>query len=121
MATGKLNSAYSIGGPNLLIKILKPEVFPGLQVNHIIDVNFGGFEDLINAIGCVYTDVDHRYYNNTVLDRLLEHRHPAGYQKMCGTDAPGVRALPAHRLGHRPQRAPAGLPALGQGPVRCWT
>ena len=63
--------------PNLLIKTLQQQVFPGLKVNHIVDVNFGGFEDLVDAIGCVYTDVDHRYYNNTALHRLLEHRHPA--------------------------------------------
>ena len=42
-------------------------MFPGLQVNHIVDVNFGGLQDLVDAIGCVYTDVDHRYYNNTAL------------------------------------------------------
>ena len=74
----KINSAYSAGGPNLLIKMLRQQVFPGLHVNHIVDVNFGGFEDLVNAIGCVYADVDHRYYNNSALGRrLLEHQHPA--------------------------------------------
>src|SRR5437588_1892976 len=64
---GKLNSAYSVGGPNLLVKVIQQNVFPDLQVNHIIDINFGGFQDLVNAIGCVYTDVDHRYYNNTAV------------------------------------------------------
>ena len=29
----KLNAAYTDGGPNLLIKTLKQQVFPGLQVN----------------------------------------------------------------------------------------
>src|SRR5207245_1543336 len=58
--TQKLNAAYSIGGPNLLLRVLRQQVFRGLRVNHIIDVNFGGFQALVNAIGCVYTDVDHR-------------------------------------------------------------
>ena len=62
-------------------------VFPGLQVNHIIDVNFGGFADLVNAIGCVYTDVDHRYYNNTALTDYSSIDIQPGYQKLCGTDA----------------------------------
>ena len=69
VGTPRSTSAYSVGGPNLLIKMLRQQVFPGLQVNHIVDINFGGFEDLVNAIGCVYTDVDHRYYNNSAPGR----------------------------------------------------
>src|SRR5262249_39306185 len=61
IVTDKLNAAYFYGGPNLLIKVLQQQVFPGLKVNHVVDVGFGGFEKMINAIGCVYTDVDHRY------------------------------------------------------------
>ncbi len=84
VGTGKLNSAYSVGGPNLLVKVLKTQVFPDLQVNHIVDINFGGFVDLVNAIGCVYTDVDHRYYNNTALTDYSSINIQPGYQKLCG-------------------------------------
>jgi LCP family protein required for cell wall assembly len=87
---GKLNSAYSIGGgPKALIKTLKSQVFPGLQVNHVIDVNFGGFEKLINAIGCVYADADHRYFNVSALgvNNYSSIDVQPGYQKMCGTEA----------------------------------
>jgi LCP family protein required for cell wall assembly len=87
LATAKLNSTYSVGGPNLLVKVLKDQVFPNLQVNHIVDVNFGGFQALVNAIGCVYTDVDHRYYNNTALTNYSSIDIQSGYQKLCGTDA----------------------------------
>jgi LCP family protein required for cell wall assembly len=83
----KLNAAYSIGGPNLLIKVLRQQVFPDLHVNHIVDVNFGGFEALVNAIGCVYTDVDHRYYNNTAVTNYSSIDLQPGYQKLCGPDA----------------------------------
>jgi LCP family protein required for cell wall assembly len=83
----KLNAAYSIGGPNLLLRTLKTQVFPGLVVDHIIDINFGGFADLVNAIGCVYTDVDHRYYNNTAYTGYSSIDIQPGYQKLCGTDA----------------------------------
>jgi LCP family protein required for cell wall assembly len=84
---GKLNAAYSIGGPNLLVEILRAQVFPGLTVNHIIDVNFGGFEALVNALGCVYVDVDHRYYNNTAYTDYSSINLQPGYQKLCGSDA----------------------------------
>jgi LCP family protein required for cell wall assembly len=85
--TAKLNAAYFYGGPNLLIKILQQQVFPGLNVNHVVDVGFGGFEQMINAIGCVYTDVDHRYYNNTAVTDYSSIDIQPGYQKLCGAQA----------------------------------
>jgi polyisoprenyl-teichoic acid--peptidoglycan teichoic acid transferase len=85
--TGRINEAYSIGGPNLLIRILRHEVFRGLDVNHIVDINFGGFRALVNAIGCVYSDVDHRYYNNTALTNYSSINIQPGYQKLCGSKA----------------------------------
>src|SRR5947209_7721037 len=87
LVTSKINATYSVGGPNLLIKVLRQQVFPGLQINHIIDVNFGGFEALVNAIGCVYTDVDHRYYNNTQFTNYSSIDIQPGCQRLCGTDA----------------------------------
>jgi polyisoprenyl-teichoic acid--peptidoglycan teichoic acid transferase len=86
-ATAKLNAAYFFGGPGLLIKILQQQVFPGLKVNHVIDVGFGGFEQMINAIGCVYADVDHRYYNNTAVTDYSSIDLQPGYQKLCGAQA----------------------------------
>ncbi len=85
--SSKINATYSVGGPNLLVKVLRHQVFPGLQINHIVDVNFGGFEALVNAIGCVYTDVDHRYYNNTVYTNYSSINLQPGYEKLCGADA----------------------------------
>jgi LCP family protein required for cell wall assembly len=85
--TGKVNAAYSLGGPNLVIKTLQQNVFPELEVNHIVDINFAGFVDLVNAIGCVYTQVDHRYYNNTALTNYSSIDVEPGYQKLCGTQA----------------------------------
>ena len=87
VVTGKLNAAYFYGGPGLLIKILQEQVFQGLKVNHVVDVGFGGFEQMINAIGCVYTDVDHRYYNNTAVTDYSSIDLQPGYQKLCGADA----------------------------------
>jgi LCP family protein required for cell wall assembly len=98
--TDKINSAYSIGGPNLLIKVIRQQVFPGLHVNHIIDVNFGGFSDLVDAIGCVYTDVDHRYYNNTAYTGYSSIDIQPGYQKLCGDNQSVKGALAFVRFRH---------------------
>ena len=86
-APSKLNAAYSLGGTPLLIKTLQNDVFPGLVVNHVVDINFGGFEKLVDAIGCVYGDVDHRYYNNTALTDYSSIDVQPGYQKLCDTNA----------------------------------
>jgi LCP family protein required for cell wall assembly len=83
----KLNAAYSFGGVRLLINTLKQQVFPGIEINHVLDVNFGAFVGLVNAIGCVYTDVDHRYYNDTALTNYSSIDVQPGYQKLCGTEA----------------------------------
>ncbi len=85
--TWRLNEAYSMGGPNLLLRTIKANVFPQLGVSHILDVNFGGFRGLVNAIGCVYADVDHRYYNNTAVSNYASISIQPGYQKLCGADA----------------------------------
>jgi len=87
ITTQKINAAYSIGGPNLLLHVLRSQVFAGLHVNHIIDVNFSGFEALVDAIGCVYADVDHRYYNNTAYTNYSSIDLQPGYQKLCDADA----------------------------------
>jgi LCP family protein required for cell wall assembly len=85
--TRRLNQAYSLGGPNLLLRTIRANVFPQLNVSHIVDVNFGGFKALVDAIGCVYTDVDHRYYNNTAVSNYSSIDIQPGYQKLCGADA----------------------------------
>ena len=57
----------------------------GLSVNHVINVNFRGFWRAVNAVGCVYADIDRRYYND-----LAEYTYinlQPGYQRLCGTHA----------------------------------
>ncbi|MDQ6774779.1 MAG: LCP family protein [Actinomycetota bacterium] len=85
--TAKVNAAYSLGGPNLVVKTLQQNILPGLEVNHIVDINFAGFVDLVNAMGCVYTQVDRRYYNNGAITGYSSIDVEPGYQKLCGTDA----------------------------------
>jgi polyisoprenyl-teichoic acid--peptidoglycan teichoic acid transferase len=89
----KLNAAYGAGGPGVLLRVLRTQVFPGLKVNHIIDFNFQGFADLVNGLGCVYGDVDHRYLNvngtgnaNAPTD-YSSIDVQAGYQQLCGPQA----------------------------------
>ncbi len=73
----------------LLIKTLKEDVFPGIKINQLLLVDFSSFANLINAIGCVYAQVDHRYYNHSIgfADQTTDYSSidiQPGYQKMCG-------------------------------------
>ncbi len=83
----KLNAAYSIGGTRLLLKTVKQVT--GLPINHVINVDFRGFRDAVNEIGCVYTDVDRRYFNDNSnpADQYATIDIDPGYQKLCGKDA----------------------------------
>src|ERR1039457_2842747 len=60
--TDKFNSTYSLGGDDLVERVAEATL-PGVTINHVIDFNFASFLQLIDAIGCVYVDVDHRYLN----------------------------------------------------------
>jgi LCP family protein required for cell wall assembly len=99
----KINSAYSEGSYSLLIKTIRQNVFPDLKITHIVDTNFRGFSDLVDAIGCVYTDVDHRYYNVSAPDLANNFSSidiQPGYQRLCGHDQAVNGALPFVRFRH---------------------
>ena len=83
----KLNAAYSIGGPKLTLRTVKR--LTGLTVNHVINVDFKGFRSGVDAIGCVYVDIDRTYFNNNVgvAQPYAEIDVKQGYQKLCGKDA----------------------------------
>ena len=61
------------------------------DINHVVNVNFTGFADAVNAIGCVYVDVDHHYFHSNAglapAEQYAEIDIPAGYQRMCGLNA----------------------------------
>jgi LCP family protein required for cell wall assembly len=85
--TDKLNAAYSYGGPRLLLSTVKR--ITGLRINHVINVDFRGFKEAVDQIGCVYTDVDRKYFNDNSNpnDQYATIKVFAGYQKLCGKDA----------------------------------
>jgi polyisoprenyl-teichoic acid--peptidoglycan teichoic acid transferase len=85
----KINASYSIGGAKLAVKTVKQVL--GVPINHVIDINFTGFKALVNYLGCIYTQVDRRYYHSNVGlppgDTYDEINIQPGYQKLCGSDA----------------------------------
>ncbi|MCW1960272.1 MAG: LCP family protein [Mycobacterium sp.] len=49
--TTKLNSAYSLGGPKCLVKVIQK--ISGLAINRFMAVDFTGFERMVDAVGGV--------------------------------------------------------------------
>ena len=74
----------------LAAETIEREVFPELkgQLNGIIDVNFSGFIKVVDALGCAYVNVDHRYIGGGALgeDFSAINLQP-GYQKLCYNNA----------------------------------
>jgi LCP family protein required for cell wall assembly len=82
----RINEAYHDGGPKLTVRTVRHLL--GIDIHHVVNINFGGFARAVNRLGCVYADIDRRYFN--------DHGGPGGYatidlkpgyQKLCGQDA----------------------------------
>jgi polyisoprenyl-teichoic acid--peptidoglycan teichoic acid transferase len=87
--TGKFNEAYSYGGPKLALQVVKE--LTGLPINHVVNVDYLGFVRAVDAIDCVYVDVDRRYYHSNVglpaSQQYAEINVQPGYQLLCGKKA----------------------------------
>ena len=55
--TQKINAAYVFGGPDLLVKTVQD--LTGVPVHHYVEIDFGGFARLVEAIGGVTLHFDH--------------------------------------------------------------
>jgi polyisoprenyl-teichoic acid--peptidoglycan teichoic acid transferase len=86
----KLNAAFAYGEDRLTLRTVRNLL--KIPIHHYARVTFWGFRGAVDRLGCVYVDVDHRYFN--------DNRPPAGggppysaidvgagYQKLCGEDA----------------------------------
>ncbi|MGW5726956.1 LCP family protein [Nocardia beijingensis] len=78
----KLNAAFAIGGPALLVQTV--EVATGLRIDHYAQIGFGGFASVVDTLGgidvCVPKPID---------DPLAGIDLPAGCQRLNGPQALG--------------------------------
>jgi LCP family protein required for cell wall assembly len=89
IGTGKFNEAFAYGGPKLTLQVVKE--MTGLPINHVVNVDYLGFVRAVDAIGCVYVDVDRRYYHSNAglppSEQYSEINIKPGYQLLCGKKA----------------------------------
>jgi len=76
----KINAAYAIGGPELMINTVKN--YLGIEINHLIEVNLNNFPDLIDALGgvtvstgCVVSRINGGFKNGGFTLRLKPGKH----------------------------------------------
>ena len=67
----KINAAYALGGPSLAIETV--ESYLGIKVNHLVEVNFENFPQLIDSLGGV------TYKGGCVISRINGGSRNGGY------------------------------------------
>jgi len=86
----KLNAAFSIGEDALTLRTIRSLL--GIPIHHYVRVTFWGFREAVDRLGCVYADVDRKYFNDNRPPfggggAYAAIDVPAGYQKLCGQRA----------------------------------
>jgi len=76
----KINAAYALGGPSLAIKTV--ESYLGIKINHLVEVNFENFPQLIDSLGgitykggCVVSEINGGTRNGGYTLRLKAGEH----------------------------------------------
>ena len=69
--TGKINSAYAFGGAPLMIETVEQFLGNGLEINHIVEVNFDDFPEFIDALGGIDIKLDNCVRSNSFGGRRL--------------------------------------------------
>jgi polyisoprenyl-teichoic acid--peptidoglycan teichoic acid transferase len=94
IGNAKINAAYQAGGPALAIKTIHD--YTGIPINHVVIVDFNGFEQLIDAEGGITINVpenilsnrfDCPYSTQTGCDEWKGWRFHKGVQHMTGHEA----------------------------------
>jgi LCP family protein required for cell wall assembly len=78
--TSKINAAFALGGPKLLVQTI--EQATGLRIDHYAEINFAGFADMVDAVGGVEMDIPQKMHD-TVTGATIKK----GHQTLDGAQA----------------------------------
>jgi LCP family protein required for cell wall assembly len=82
----RINAAYSNCGTLGSVETVR--ALTGLPINYFVTVNFRGFTDLVNNLGGVWVDVDHRYLcDPSTCPGVSKINLLPGYQRLNATNA----------------------------------
>jgi LCP family protein required for cell wall assembly len=86
--TDRINAAYSECGSTGSFETIR--ALTHMPINYLITVNFRGFRQVVDQLGGVWIDVDHRLFNvnqHTIGTDYANIDLHAGYQKLSGQQA----------------------------------
>ncbi len=112
----KINTAYAFGGPQLLVKTVEQNT--GLRIDGYLEIGFGGFVNVIDALGGIEMCLP-----KAIKDRDSHIDLPKGCQTLGGVDALGYvrmrKADPRGDLGRveRQRQLLAAVAKKGASPV----
>ncbi len=116
--TNKINAAYAFGGPQLLIRTIEQNT--GIRVDDYVEIGFGGFVGMVDALGGVEICP-----NNAMKDPLANLDIKKGCQDADGKTALGYARSrhTSQKLGDikRAQHQREVVSAIGSEAVSPWT
>jgi LCP family protein required for cell wall assembly len=80
--SSKINSAFAVGGPKLLVKTIEQNT--GLRIDHYVEIGFGGFVNSVDAVGGIEICPTQR-----MVDPQANLRIKKGCQEVDGVTALG--------------------------------
>jgi len=89
----KINAAYALGGPALMIRTVEQFMGNGVQVNHLIEVDFKNFPKLIDALGGIDVQVEQRICSPPFDNFWKGLRFKKGEQHLDGERALGFARI----------------------------
>jgi LCP family protein required for cell wall assembly len=78
--TSKINAAFALGGAKLLVQTV--ELATGLRMDHYAEISFGGFANIVDAIGGVEMNIDQEMHDTKTGATIKP-----GLQKLDGPQA----------------------------------
>jgi LCP family protein required for cell wall assembly len=84
--TQKINAAYALGGAGLTIQTVEQFMGNGLEINHVLEINFENFPKLIDAMGGITVTLNRCIHSNRFGGRVLilhkGEQHLTGHQAL---------------------------------------
>lgn len=75
--TNRINAAFALGGPNLLVQAVGEVT--GIPIHHYVEIDFGGFGEVVDSLGGVVIDFEY-----PSRDRKSGFQADAGRQRLDG-------------------------------------
>ena len=87
--TAKINAAYAFGGTGLMIDTVERFLGNGVEINHVVEVDFADFPELIDALGGITVNNKSRICAPPFDNFWKGYRLAKGEQKLDGERALG--------------------------------